>query len=126
MDGVDVDLRGPIFEGRAPQIVDAFCREVEEEVADHGVNLVHAELSHVLRNPTGYYESRIQTDRAVGDVAVTDGGVVYGPWLEGVGSRNHSTRFKGYATFRRVAPRLEDASGGIAERVLHKYLGRLG
>ena len=38
---------------------------------------------------------------------ITDGGVVYGPWLEGVGSRNASTRFKGYAAFRRTGQWLE-------------------
>ena len=34
---------------------------------------------------------------------IDDGNVVYGPWLEGTGSRNQTTRFKGYASFRRTA-----------------------
>jgi len=33
---------------------------------------------------------------------VSDGGYLYGPWLEGTSQRNKSTRFKGYGTFRKA------------------------
>ncbi len=33
---------------------------------------------------------------------VDDGGVIYGPWLEGTSNRNKTTRFKGYAAFRKT------------------------
>jgi hypothetical protein len=54
---------------------------------------------------------------------VQDGGVIYGPWLEGVGSRNRTTRFKGYFTFRRTTAQLNVRATPIAEELLHgKYL----
>ena len=85
---------GPVFDGRARAAVSAYIDDAEETIAQHGVNVVRSEMDHFLRNPTGYYESRIQTDRAGGDSVVTDGGVIYGPWLAGVGSRNApETRF---------------------------------
>lgn len=121
----DTDTSGPIFNGQAPAIMEAYCREAETDVARHAYHLVRAELDTVLRNPTGYYESQVEVRSERGDAVVTDGGIVYGPWLEGVGERNRSTRFKGYFTFRRVAQRISGMSGSIAERTLPKYLRRL-
>jgi hypothetical protein len=122
---VKVTQRGPIFDGRARAAVDAYQDDAKRQVAQEGVNEVHVTLGAVLRNPTGYYESQIVTDRQSEVWTVTDGGVVYGPWLEGVSSRNNSTRFKGYATFRRVAQRLNNRAGSLAEQVLPKYLRRM-
>ena len=120
-----VTARGPIFDGRASAAMEDFMDAAKEEVAQEGVNLVRRELSNVLKNPTGYYESRITTELASNDRAVTDSGVVYGPWLEGTGSRNNTTRFKGYSTFRRVAQELQGKASEVAERVLPEYLRRM-
>ncbi|MGH3680774.1 MAG: hypothetical protein ACRDT2_11075 [Natronosporangium sp.] len=122
---LQVTVSGPLFDGRAHAAVDAFLDDAEQQVADVGFNDVRAELGRVLRNPTGFYESRIQTERQRDDVMVTDGGVVYGPWLEGTSQRNQSSRFKGYATFRRVAQRLQDKAGSIAEQLLPRYVDRM-
>lgn len=118
---VRVSSHGPVFDGRADAAATAFVSDAEREVAKQGVDDVRQALHHVLRNPTGYYESRIQTEGN----RVADGNVIYGPWLEGVGSRNKSTRFKGYFTFRRVTQILRAKSSKVAERVLPKYLGRM-
>lgn len=123
---IDVSKHGPLFDGRAAVAAHQYARAAEEEIAEVGVNLVRAELGRVLKHPTGYYASQIQTDRAGGGVVVTDGGVVYGPWLEGVGSRNFpKTRFRGYSTFRRIRVRLDRQAKDIAERVLPRYLRRM-
>lgn len=123
---VDVHLRGPVVEGHTERIMRAYMTDAEQQVAQRGENLVHQRLGHVLKHPTGYYESRIQTERAHDGFAVNDGGVVYGPWLEGVGSRNRTTRFKGYFTFRLVSQQLDGEAGDVAERVLReRFLGRL-
>lgn len=126
---VDFDVRvrrdGPAFNGRAERVARQLVQATEDELADSGVNLVLAQLGRVLQHPTGYYESQIRTDRQGGDAVVTDGGVIYGPWLEGVGSRNRTTRFKGYFTFRRVSQRIDRQAQHIAQRVLPKYLQRM-
>lgn len=113
---------GPFFDGRAQAAIGAFCVESERDLAQDGRDMVLVELDTVLQNPTGYYESRVtaEADR------VTDGDVVYGPWLEGTGSRNDETRFKGYFTFRRVGQRLQDEAVRRVEPMFRaKYLGRL-
>jgi len=116
---------GPIFDGRAAAAVRAYQDAAEREIAQQGANDVRAELDQVLRHPTGYYERHITTDRQRGDSVVYDSGVIYGPWLEGVGSRNRTTRFKGYFTFRRTVQTLRGKATGVAERVLRRYLDRM-
>lgn len=116
---VSVNAHGPVFDGRAAAAAHAFARESQNYVAAKGSDMVKHNLHGVLRHPTGYYESRVS---AHGNV-VQDGGVIYGPWLEGVGSRNRTTRFKGYFTFRRTTQELRARSVPIAEELLHaRYL----
>lgn len=103
-----VELKGPIFvPGLAERETTAFLLAAEQKLAAEGVRMVHSRLEGVLQHPTGYYESRVHAEMGPGLSRVTDGGVIYGPWLEGVGSRNATTRFKGYATFRKTRQELE-------------------
>ena len=121
---ISVTKHGPLFDGRAQAALTAYVRAAEGVVADEGVNRVQARLGSVLKNPTGFYESSIVTDRAsVGEV-IHDG-TAYGPWLEGVSSRNQSSRFKGYHMFRLVTQQLDRSAGGIAQRVLGPFLARM-
>ncbi|WP_152644882.1 hypothetical protein [Kitasatospora griseola] len=103
-----VHTAGPVFNGTASPLVTRYTQAGVQELADWADGEVHRVLGQVLRHPTGYYESRVTVNRVSGDsIAITDGGVVYGPWLEGISSRNDATRFKGYGTFRRVKERVE-------------------
>jgi hypothetical protein len=52
--------------------------------------------------------------------------VIYGPWLEGTGSRNATTRFKGYASFRRAAQVTRSRVRHIAGGVVSQYIKRMG
>jgi hypothetical protein len=105
---VEVIASGPLFNGTASAMVQRYTQQGGEEVARWADAEVHRVLEQVLRHPTGFYQSQVRVNMVSPDrFQITDGGVVYGPWLEGVSSRNYSTRFKGYATFRRVAQRVE-------------------
>lgn len=117
---------GPLFDGRAEKAAREFAEDAEREIADTGANMVRTELAHVLKHPTGRYMSHIHTTRVSAHSVVTDGNIVYGPWLEGTGSRNRTTRFKGYFTFRKVTQRLQAKAVPIAEKLLRsKYLRRM-
>jgi hypothetical protein len=125
---IDVEIFGPLFEAGVPEgVVHSFLDETKEEVAYLGFHEVRARLGSVLKHPTGRYESRIVTDRTnrFDDQVITDGGVVYGPWLEGTTSRNRTTRFKGYKTFRRIRLKLRKQVTPVAQRNLDRYLSRL-
>jgi hypothetical protein len=120
MSGMEFTTRlvGPLFTGALNAAVDRKVHEIEDVVAQRAVNMVQAQLSNVLQHPTGYYESKIRTDRVTQGVSVNDDMVIYGPWLEGVGSRNKTTRFKGYATFRLVGQRVNSEAVTLAEKLI--------
>ena len=128
MTGIDVDIsaHGPVFDGRAAAAARRYVQAAEEEVAEVGKQIVLAELGRFLKHPTGYYESQIRTERTAGATVVTDGGVIYGPWLDGSGSRNFpATRFRGYPHWRRARQRTDRLAKQTAERVLPPYLARM-
>ncbi|SEO83487.1 hypothetical protein [Actinacidiphila rubida] len=123
--GINVVLKGPIVEGRGLIGTERLTLVALAEVADYAFHEVQMELIHVLQNPTGYYESRIVKERAgFNAYSINDSNVIYGPWLEGIGSRNFPvTKFKGYGTFRRVRNRIAQKSGAIGEAAVARKIG---
>lgn len=121
-----VHTHGPVVDGRAPGIVDRWARYVEDRLAQRAVDQIHARLAQVIRHPTGYYESHIRSTRVSSGRRVDDDRVVYGPWLEGVGSRNSPvTRFPGYHTFRLVGQNIEREAAHLAGRDVDVLVDRL-
>jgi len=59
------------------------------------------------------------------ETVVTTELAMYGPWLEGTGSRNLTTRFKGYWGFRRAAVRLDAEAEAIAEKAVQPYVAEM-
>lgn len=121
-----IKTSGPVFDGRANKALRQFREEVIKEVAQEGEKLVKRPLHTVLQHPTGYYESQIRAEQHGGSWTVNDSGVVYGPWLEGTGSRNAPvTRFRGHKTFEKVKGQLNRKTKSIGERVLQRYLRQM-
>ncbi len=118
-------MKGPLFDGRAEAAIRDYTTDVAHTLGQEGVTEVKTTLHTVLRHPTGNYESHINSRDGGNTAVVNDRGIIYGPWLEGTGSRNRTTRFKGYATFRLVRQQLQGKSGEIAKRLLAKYIGRM-
>jgi hypothetical protein len=122
---VNATRSGPLRDGRFARAARQYANDIEYAVALHGEKLVKQRLHQVLKHPTGYYESRIGIDRSRGGYTVNDSRVIYGPWLEGTGSRNAPvTRFRGYATFRRVKPIVDRDAHRIAIQLLNRYQAR--
>lgn len=120
MINVDIRYRGELFHGGAGASLDRAAHDGEVDVAQDAARHIHVRLARVLQRPTGRYQSTVHVVRTA-DPFVDGDGTVYGPWLEGVGSRNATTRFKGYATFRRVALEVERASGDIMDDRLDRW-----
>lgn len=135
---IRVDAVGPIFRGMATQAVE---RGLENGVKQL-VELGEERLAMMLRTrPAGVYLSVAEAGKgraSTGNYArnvhgvvshlhglITDSGVVYGPWLEGVSGRNATTRFKGYASFRRVGQSLQKDAPDVLERHVSKLVGEL-
>ncbi len=125
--GVDVHKSGPWFDGRAKAAIRDFVGDAEKEIAEEGERMLVSTLGVVLQHPTGYYASRVRTEARGSIHQVNDGGIVYGPWLEGTGSRNApKTRFKGYRHWRTTTRLLARKAPAIAQRLLGRYLRRMG
>lgn len=124
---VYVRLAGPVVEGRAEAEVETMLVSSVAEVADYTKFEVLMQLHSVLQNPTGHYESQI-TDQPLQPTLhrIHDNMVIYGPWLEGVGSRNYPrTRFKGYHTFRIVKNRMRGKAKAIIEAHVATLVAKL-
>lgn len=123
---VDIATKGIIFnasntKAEAARLVIA----VNDAIATEGVNRVVARLRTVLRNPTGYYASRIAVDRRQIYRGIWDQGVVYGGWLEGVTARNRTSSFKGYKTFELIRQGLKGDARQIAEPLVSDFIKKM-
>lgn len=123
---VDISRHGPLFDGRYAEAIRDYREEAKWEVGSQGLADVQHYLDASIRFPTPYYETQVMVERAGSTVVVHDRGIIYGPWLEGVGSRNRTTRFKGYFSFRKATAQLRGQAGAIAEHVLQRFLPRMG
>jgi hypothetical protein len=121
---IEVTATGPIADGSAPQLVDEGLRAAERATAFKAQSLLRQHFHAHFRDPTGYYESNVTISEFPNGTKISDNGVIYGPWLEGVGSRNATTRFKGYHAFREVTQMVEGAVGEITEHELAIRLER--
>ena len=63
---------GPLFDGRALRIADKMSDEIIDATGQEASEQVTAALNVVLRNPTGFYQSRIAIRRTRGSVVVDD------------------------------------------------------
>jgi len=115
---IDVTITGPLFNGQGTKqnirrwglrMVQQ-CIEAGEQRLDMmlrprsaplGVYLTHAQAGRGKAS-TGHYRRNVHGFQIGLFGRISDGGVVYGPWLEGTSSRNKTTRFKGYRSFRRT------------------------
>ncbi len=142
---VSVRLTGPFFRDGARPVVASLHDAIQETVLTgekEAVSMAQPrERGGVFHSDayarahgythTGHYARSIH-GRMVGSlhgvIDDTGGGYgpcVYGPWLEGVSSRNQATRFKGYAIFRRTKDKLQRMSRDILLKHVQKALARL-
>lgn len=123
-DEVKVTASGPLFDGRAVTQLSVFLDEAVDLVAAAAEEAVNRNLATSIRHPSSppRYQSQIQTVHHGLDRVINDNGVIYGPWLEGVGSRNKTTRFKGYASFRRAQQQIEHAVPALVAPALGHFI----
>lgn len=123
----DMRFNGPLFDMRGRRIFGQFRDELEEESAEWALHHIKDTFHTHFKHPTGFYESNVRITSQKNEV--WDGGFagpVYGPWLEGVGSRNNTTRFKGYHAFRLAAQALQVRIDNIGDRIFRlRYQNRL-
>jgi len=112
---VTIKVKGPLFNRTnvnlprrtIEKLVARIVEEADQRLAETlrprpaGVYLSIAEAAKGQYS-TGNYRRRINTSTRGLHGKISDGGVEYGPWLEGTSRRNQSTKFKGYHSFRKT------------------------
>ena len=122
----EITYSGPLFDGTAQAEWPRFLAEAVQEVANQGRSEVMTIENQSFKHPTPYYEPQTDIRRGEFEQVINDRGIIYGPWLEGTSSRNQSTRFKGYGSYRRAKQALEDKVPDLVQHVLGPYLRRWG
>lgn len=107
--GITVTFNGPIFDN-LDALISQWHDSATEIVATKVLSTVQQKMDANFKNPTPYYETQVTMDGYGAERTVHDRGIVYGPWLEGTGSRNATTSFKGYHHWRDTARDIENDS----------------
>ena len=124
--GITITTTGTALDpAAAARVMQRGLRDACGVVAGHGVVVVREHYG-VFKQPTGYYESRTVADVGGGlPFKIWDWNVIYGPWLEGTGSRNRTTRFKGYASFRKATQKIQARVPQYTAQVWARVVGQL-
>lgn len=139
MTEITVSFSGPFFAANAIEKL----RSIGENTIRQLVEMGHERLSNMLqprptgvylsaseagpgRVSTGYYRQHIHDECDGMHGRIDDGNVIYGNWLEGTSSRNQSTRFKGYASFRKTHDWIETQVDPVARAWCLKIISEGG
>lgn len=120
---IDYETIGRLFNGELPRLIDRALNDAQREVAQDALAQVQFNLDRSIRQPTPYYETQITMQNVAEDIVVHDRRIVYGPWLEGTSERNRTTRFKGYASFRRARQTTQARVPQLVNAVMRRMLG---
>jgi hypothetical protein len=122
-----VFMKGALITGDALPVIDRFIEDAVWAVGAQALADVHLIADKSFRDPTPWYETQLMVERMAPDrVKVHDQDVVYGPWLEGVGSRNKTTQFKGYKMFRTTRQQLGRKIPRVIQPMVEQLIRRLG
>ena len=124
---IRVSEHGPLFNGVAEAELAAAVEDVQRELADYAEHQWQMNMTESFQHPSEppRYQSHVNVLKRGSDLVVNDGypgsGLLYGPWLEGVGSRNATSRFKGYFAMRRAANYVQNRATAIAAPIISAF-----
>ena len=124
----NITFRGALFNGVAEAELTLAEAAVQREIAEYAEYQWQMNMDGSFQNPTGAYQSHVNILQREGDLVVNDGwpgsGLQYGPWLEGLGSRNVTTRFKGYRAMERARNSVAQKAEGLAQPIIDKFIAK--
>jgi hypothetical protein len=140
----ETKVRGPLFDGKGLTLlgnaVNDGIREMvqmgEERLAfkfrPQGSSNLMDDKSGIFKTvaaagrnaSTGHYRRSIQSKIRNLHAVIDDGNVVYGPWLEGISSRNLG-RFPGYRQFRITQQYLQKEGPPVIKQHIDRFAKRM-
>ena len=132
---VTVATQGPLFTGMAATTMQKAVNSGIREIVQKGEQRLAEQLrprpagvflSTEQAGPrTGHYRRSISTEFKNMSAMIHDNNVEYGPWLEGVGSRNETSRFKGYHQYKATGTYLQKISKKIMDAHARHWAKRM-
>ena len=133
-----VQTKGPFFDPYAPQVLKQAVENATRELVQIGESII---VNKMTTGPRGVFLSVAQARKGQASSChyfrhintkfdnlkgfIDDQNVIYGPWLEGSSTRNETTRFKGYATFRKTTQELQKKSRNVFDAHLRRFANRM-
>ena len=122
-----VGLRGMLTNGQAGQAMRNAAHGIVQELVTTGEAAVKRELYPGHGVLSGHYKSSIHGEMRTSKFGrITDNGVLYGPFLEGLPQRHIKRRTPGYAMFRMARQQLLMIRDRVAARYIREALGKIG
>ena len=125
----EVQVQGPLADGRAADAMDKWAERTAKALGDEGVERLRAFRMDKTGRAHGGFQANLHLIVA-GPVARIPGpnikGVVWTPWLEGTSKRNESTGFKGYHLFRKTRLVLQKRAPEVGQRELDRIMPEIG
>ena len=124
----NITYRGALFTGVAEAELAVAEAAVQREIAEYAEYQWQMNMTESFQNPSDppKYQSHVNILQREADLVVNDGwpgsGLQYGPWLEGVGSRNATSSFKGYRSMGRAAASVNRQVDAIAKPIIDKFI----
>lgn len=119
---------GPFFEGDAGETLKLATQAASRDIAETLLITWYVKLDSAIQVNQNRYLSGLTRDRnddytwRVHD----DIGKVYGPWLEGIGSQNPRSTFKGYHALREANAEVSGQAYDIADENIAEAVKELG
>ena len=114
---VDIETSGNWFTKSTHRAIDDYTDDLQEDLVDQAHGVVLQQLGP-FKNPTGYYRSNVVADLD----RVHDNDLIYGWWLEGIGSRNFpNSIFHGYRHWQRSKRIVRKKAKSWAVKLLKVY-----
>lgn len=119
-----MSVQGGLFDGGWETDMAELVVDIVGAVSDAALDVWRANLTGSIRVNTGRYMGQTRNTRVSDSVAeLNDGRSVYGPWLEGTGSRNApATRFEGYHSAREAAEKVDAIAQELAAPAVVRFV----
>lgn len=129
--GVEIEFSGPLFDGRAETLLEEMVGAIRRTVGDQALVEWEANMESHIRHSGPVYQTYAQV-KDEGDATLVNDGwddtntLPYGPWLEGVGSRNAPvTVFPGYFSLRDAFETTTAQAEALAAPVVDEYVEKI-
>lgn len=123
--GATLTESGQFFTGDPSQGIRDTADEWTQTLAVTGAADIRATQNVTFRTRTPHARLQTEARREAPGWMIWDQRLIYGPWLEGTGSRNRTSRFKGYGIWRAAASKISARAVAIGQPIVARFVGRM-